>query len=73
MIGYNKNIGIVPIACNEIFERIASTKTAEKSYEVSCSMLEIYNENIQDLIIDQTLRPDGGLKVRQSKTLGVYV
>lgn len=44
MIGYGANKGIVPIAMNEIFERIKATTTKEKWYEVSVSMLEIYNE-----------------------------
>ena len=36
-------------------------------------MVEIYNERVQDLLIDPALRPTGGLKVREHKTLGVYV
>lgn len=36
-------------------------------------MVEIYNEKVQDLLIDPSLRPIGGLKVREHKTLGVYV
>ena len=36
-------------------------------------MLEIYNETIQDLTIDTSKRPSGGLKVRESKLLGIYV
>lgn len=36
-------------------------------------MLEIYNEQIQDLTIDPAQRPQGGLKVRESKLLGIYV
>ena len=36
-------------------------------------MQEIYNEKIQDLLIDTSKRPHGGLKVRQSKTMGIYV
>ena len=36
-------------------------------------MLEIYNESVQDLTIDVTQRPSNGLKIRQSKLLGVYV
>lgn len=36
-------------------------------------MVEIYNEKVQDLLIDINLRPLGGLKVREHKTLGVYV
>lgn len=37
------------------------------------SMVEIYNEKVQDLLIDTQLRPVGGLKIREHKTLGVYV
>lgn len=36
-------------------------------------MVEIYNEKVQDLLIDPSQRPMGGLKVREHKTLGVYV
>ena len=36
-------------------------------------MLEIYNEKVQDLLIDTRKRPISGLKIRESKTLGVYV
>lgn len=36
-------------------------------------MLEIYNEKIQDLLVQVDKRPLEGLKVRQSKTVGVYV
>jgi len=51
MIGYGANRGIVPLACNEIFERINSNMDKETTYEVTCSMVEIYNEKIQDLLI----------------------
>ena len=36
-------------------------------------MIEIYNEKVQDLLIDPLTRPNGGLKIREHKTLGVYV
>ena len=36
-------------------------------------MIEIYNEKVQDLLIDACRRPKGGLKVREHKQLGVYV
>ena len=36
-------------------------------------MCEIYNEKVQDLTIDGKLRPLEGLKVRESKALGVFV
>lgn len=36
-------------------------------------MLQIYNENIQDLTVEVSQRPAGGLKVRESNLLGIYV
>jgi hypothetical protein len=63
----------VPIACNEIFQRIGKLKSDTMRFEVSLSMVEIYNERVQDLLIDPSMRPVGGLKVREHKTLGVYV
>lgn len=73
MIGYGANKGIVPISSEQIFTRIHANTDTSVIYEVSVSMLEIYNEKIQDLLIDSSDRVKGGLKVRESKTLGVYV
>ena len=73
MIGYEANKGIIPITTNEIFERVNALKSPTKSFEVSFSMVEIYNEKVQDLLLNASKRPSGGLKVRESKTLGVYV
>ncbi len=57
----------MPIATEEIFNRIKATKSATKQYEVTVSMLEIYNERVQDLLVNPDDRPNGGLKVRESK------
>ena len=73
MIGYDANKGIVPIATEQLFERIRNTSTEKRWYEVSVAMVEIYNECVQDLLIDIDKRPAGGLKIRESKLLGVYV
>ena len=73
MVGYGENKGIVPISCNEIFRRIGENKEADKSYEVQVSMLEIYNEKVQDLLIHPNKRPPSGLKIRESKVLGIFV
>ena len=45
MIGYGTNKGIVPISCEQIFER-QKIDSEGKEYEVNFSMLEIYNEKI---------------------------
>jgi len=73
MVGYGANKGIVPISCDEIFTRINNNKDKDKSYEVQVSMLEIYNEKIQDLLIPAKNRPQHGLKIRESKVLGIFV
>lgn len=36
-------------------------------------MCEIYNEKVQDLMIPVAQRPKNGLKIRESKQLGIYV
>lgn len=46
MIGYGANKGIVPLACTEIFDRIAKNDDKDKFYEVSAMMCEIYNEKV---------------------------
>mmetsp|Transcript_14845 Transcript_14845/g.18592 ORF Transcript_14845/g.18592 Transcript_14845/m.18592 type:complete len:96 (+) Transcript_14845:352-639(+) len=73
MIGYGPNVGIVPISCAQIFERVRASTTETKSYQVQVSILEIYNEKVQDLLVDPQSRPKGGLSVREHKQLGVYV
>lgn len=73
MIGYGANKGIVPMACEEIFQRIEANADKDKSYEVTVSMVEIYNEKVQDLLINPSKRPPNGLKIREHTSLGVYV
>ena len=46
MIGYGTSRGIVPLACIEIFDRIAKNDDKDKFYEVSAMMCEIYNEKV---------------------------
>ena len=46
MVGYGKNLGIVPMATNEIFKRIAENQDPDVKFEVQLSMLEIYNEKV---------------------------
>jgi hypothetical protein len=57
MIGYGENKGIVPMATDEIFKRIAANIDPEVSYEVQAMMCEIYNERVQDLMIPVNKRP----------------
>ena len=73
MIGYGANKGIVPIACEEIFKRVEASRSEHKQFEVQVSMLEIYNEKVQDLLIPVAKRSKEGLKIREHKIYGIYV
>lgn len=70
MVGYGKNRGIVPITCDELFKTMAQNEDPNKRYEVMFSMLEIYNEQVRDLLSKDN--PKGGLNVRQNPKLGMF-
>lgn len=73
MIGYGENKGIVPLACEDIFKKISQNTDPNETFEVVASMCEIYNEKVQDLMVDVRERPAKGLRVRENKALGVFV
>jgi hypothetical protein len=75
-VGYGENKGIVPRACDDIFKRIAvlhADKTKKIECQVTVSMLEIYNEKVQDLFVKAPRRPKEGLQVREHPKTGVFV
>ena len=43
--------GIVPMFCAELFKGIQEKGNSGTTFEVKFSMLEIYNEEVQDLTI----------------------
>lgn len=69
MVGYGPNKGIVPITCDELFKMIEASTSGTK-YQVTFSMLEIYNEQVRDLLRKDN--PKGGLPVRQNPKLGSF-
>ena len=65
MLGFGVNKGIVPLACEEIFNRVSRSQQKNKLFEVTVSMIEIYNEKVQDLLLpDNRQRPTGSLEIR---------
>lgn len=61
--------GIVPRASEEIFKFIESSQSANATFMVRASYLQIYNEFISDL-----LKPERGtLQIREEKRRGVFV
>jgi hypothetical protein len=76
IVGYGNDKGIVPRACEEIFTRIKKKMEepdCNVQFQVTVSMLEIYNEHVQDLFTNPSSRPKNGLKVRESPAAGVFV
>ncbi|KAF2634930.1 kinesin-domain-containing protein [Massarina eburnea CBS 473.64] len=71
MMGYGKDAGIIPMICQDMFERI---KVMQADKNLSCtvevSYLEIYNEKVRDLLNPTT---KGNLKVREHPSTGPYV
>ena len=63
--------GLVPRVCEELFNSIESKKKTGINYEVSFSMLEIYNEKVRDLL-SKKKTPHGGLKIKMSKDQGFH-
>ncbi|XP_052232106.1 kinesin-like protein KIF28 isoform X2 [Dreissena polymorpha] len=70
VVGYGVNRGIIPITCDELFKTMSTNNDPNKRYEVLFSMLEIYNEQVRDLLSKDN--PKGGLNVRQNPKLGMF-
>jgi len=58
--------------CEQIFKTLTEDPPADTKVIVTVSMLEIYNERLRDLLSHEEC-PPGGLKMKQSKTIGFFV
>lgn len=71
MMGYGKEIGIIPMICQDMFNRIDKIQQdGANKCTVEVSYLEIYNERVRDLLNPAT---KGNLKVREHPSTGPYV
>ena len=71
MMGYGKEIGIIPQICQEMFSRISQIQSdGVTKCTVEVSYLEIYNERVRDLLNPST---KGNLRVREHPSTGPYV
>jgi kinesin family member 1 len=72
MMGYGKEVGIIPNICQDMFRRIDDMHDNDKTLRctVEVSYLEIYNERVRDLLNPST---KGNLKVREHPSTGPYV
>lgn len=71
MMGYGKEHGIIPMICQDMFNRIGGLQEDKSTRcTVEVSYLEIYNERVRDLLNPST---KGNLKVREHPSTGPYV
>eukprot|EP00759_Apiculatamorpha_spiralis_P024666 PhF_6_TR27945/c0_g1_i1/m.41204/K17914/KIF13; kinesin family member 13 len=70
MMGTPSDPGLIPRICQNLYGAIAE-RSATHVFSVECSYLEIYNENVRDLLNPK----DSGmnLKIRQHPKFGVFV
>ncbi|KAM3877397.1 kinesin-like protein KIF28P [Diretmus argenteus] len=71
MVGYGPNKGLVPTLCDRLFQAIRDNQDTRQC-QVFFSMLEIYNEQVVDLL-SRSSRTLGGLRVREEQQRGFYV
>ncbi|XP_050933484.1 kinesin-like protein KIF28P [Lates calcarifer] len=71
MVGYGPNKGLVPKLCDRLFEAIRDNQETRQC-QVFFSMMEIYNEQVIDLL-SRGSRTPGGLRVREEQQRGFYV
>ncbi|XP_078800696.1 kinesin-like protein KIF28 [Oryzias latipes] len=71
MMGYGPNKGLVPKLCDRLFQAFGETQDSRQC-QVFFSMLEIYNEQVVDLL-SRGSRTPGGLRVREEQQRGFYV
>lgn len=70
MMGYDGDRGMIPLICESLFERITQLESADLSFTVEASYMEIYQEKVRDL-----LNPGNtaALRVREHPSTGAYV
>jgi len=69
-----QNDGVIPRACRDLFDTLA--EKCDGNAQVILSYLEIYNEEIRDLLSPVTENNDGpspNLRIRETLSGGVYV
>uniref|UniRef100_A0AAV2LTP8 Kinesin motor domain-containing protein n=1 Tax=Knipowitschia caucasica TaxID=637954 RepID=A0AAV2LTP8_KNICA len=71
MMGYGANKGLVPKLCEQLFSSIRENQDSRRC-QVFFSMLEIYNEQVIDLL-SRGPRVAAGLRVREEQHRGFYV
>ena len=70
MMGSAEEPGVIRQAIDQLF--LAVEQTTDRAFLMEVSYLEIYNENVVDLLADQQ-QPPNYLKIREKETGEVFV
>ncbi|CUI14120.1 kinesin-like protein, putative [Bodo saltans] len=77
MLGFTGDEGLTPRVSQHLFENLTDLvgdgASSFTKFSVECSYLEIYNEQVMDLLTEATPGSSGALKVRQHPSRGVFV
>lgn len=63
--------GIIPRAIKDIFAAVVQRETSQQSMAVYCSFVQIYNEQIFDLLRDSSMQSP--LEIHEDRKNGIYV
>lgn len=66
--GSGENMGIIPLLCTEMFH-LVEERSGSKNVTVLCSLMEIYNEQLHDLLKNSD-EPPKDLQIRDETALG---
>ncbi len=69
MLGSYADPGIMPRSLTYLFEQIERVRSAAREIFVKCSFLEVYNENIRDLLNPENI----SLELREDPIKGMTV
>ena len=73
LFGHENDRGIIYRLADELFSTIEAKQSETMTFQVSLSMLEIYHEKVNDLLIPYRTRTHGGLRIKETKQREVYV
>ena len=74
MIGIDNDIGIMMRTVHDLYDGISSQNNGDsKNVEIRCSFLEVYNENIRDLLLKDNDHQTNNLALREDPVRGSVV
>lgn len=73
--GLNESDGVIPRACQDLFDNVKVK--CDGQAEVTCSYMEVYNEEIRDLLVETSKgkqpHPQSQLRIRETLDGQIYV